>query len=120
MRRFEGGSRGVEEVVESLFSHITKRGKTGYWSTARWTKLKKQIEMASGVEFRWKDLRPTYAQRPKDLGAPIEAVSKCLRHTDTRTTERYCARIRNETAFSLVRQIWETPVAKFHSGKTEK
>ena len=105
--------------VESLFPYITKRGKAGYWSTAMWAKLKKQVEIASGVEFRWKDLRSTYAQRLKDLGAPIEAVSKCLRHTDTKTTERYYARIRNETAFSLVRQVWETPVAKFQFGKIE-
>jgi integrase len=105
--------------VEALFPYVTKRGRVGHWSAAMWAKLKKQVEIASGVEFRWKDFRPTYAQRLKDMGAPIEAVSKCLRHTDTGTTERYYARIRSETAFSQARQVWETPVAKFQSGKIE-
>lgn len=91
----------------------------GYWSQVMWGRLKRQMELATGVRFRWKNFRPTHAQRLKDLGAPIEAVSKCLRHTDTRTTERYYARIRNETAFSQVRRVWETPVARFQSGEIE-
>ena len=40
------------------------------------------------------------------------AVSKCLRHTSTKTTERYYARIRSESAFSHLRQLWEAPVAE--------
>jgi len=111
------GKKPAEE--EALFPYLTKRGRIGYWSQPMRSKLKKQVEIASGIEFRWKDFRPTYAQRLKDMGAPIEAVSKCLRHTDSSTTERYYARIRSETAFSQARQVWETPAAKFQSGKIE-
>jgi len=96
--------------VEPLFPYICSNGKVGYWSEALWRKLKKHVEIASGVRFRWKDFRPTFAQMAKDRGAPIEAVSKCLRHTNTRTTEQYYARIRSDTAFSLVRRVWEAPV----------
>lgn len=98
--------------VEPLFPYITKKGHVGYWNESAWRRLKFQIEQASGIRFKWKDLRPTFAQKAKDLGAPIEAVSKCMRHTSTRTTELYYARIRSDTAFSLVRQAWEAPTVK--------
>jgi integrase len=105
--------------VEPLFPFISKGGKVGYWQLAMWEKLKIAIEKASGVSFRWKDFRPTFAQKAKDLGASIEVVSKSLRHTSTRTTELYYARIRSETAFSQMRQVWEASVAKFQSGRIE-
>jgi len=78
-------------------------GKVGTWSWVMWRQLEKQIELTTGVRFRWKDMRPTFAQEAKDAGSPIEVVSKALRHTDTRTTEEYYARIRRETAFSQLR-----------------
>ena len=98
--------------AEPLFPYIAKDGKVDYWNERIWQRLKVQVEMASAIKFRWKDLRPTFAQKSKDLGAPIEAVSQCLRHTSTRTTELYYARIRSDTAFSLVRQAWEAPAVK--------
>ncbi|MEM0342901.1 MAG: site-specific integrase [Thermoplasmata archaeon] len=100
--------------VEPMFPYISKKGKVSYWDCRVWNKLKAQIELASGIRFQWKELRPTFAQYAKDKGAPIEAISKCLRHTSTRTTELYYARIRDENAFSLVRQAWEAPVEKFN------
>lgn len=98
--------------VEPMFPYISKKGKTSYWDFRMWNKLKVHIELASGIRFQWRELRPTFAQFAKDQGAPIEAISKCLRHTSTRTTELYYARIRDENAFSLVRQAWEAPVEK--------
>jgi integrase len=106
--------------VEPLFPYLDTKGNVGYWHERVWNKLKPQIELASGVRFRWKDLRPSFAQKAKDNGAPIEAVSKCMRHGSTATTEKYYARIRSETAFSLVRQAWEAPVVKFQSALIEK
>lgn len=79
--------------------------------------MKTHVELASGIRFQFRELRPTFAQYAKDHGAPIEAISKCLRHTSTRTTELYYARIRDESAFSQVRQVWEAPVAKINSVK---
>lgn len=98
--------------IEPLFPCICKDGEVDYWDERVWRRLKVAIEKASGVKFRWKDLRPTFAQKAKDLGAPIEAVSKCLRHTSARTTELHYAWIRSDTAFSLVRQAWEAPAVK--------
>jgi hypothetical protein len=49
----------------------------------------------------------------------FEAVSKSLRHTSTRTTELYYARIRSETAFSQMRQAWEAPAVIIQSPRIE-
>lgn len=92
---------------EALFPFLSKKGKVGYWSQAMWGKLKAHIELVSGVRFRWKDFRPTLAQSCKDAGAPIEAISKVLRHSSSKTTERYYARIRPESAFSQVKSAWQ-------------
>ncbi|MEM2891622.1 MAG: site-specific integrase [Thermoplasmata archaeon] len=92
---------------EALFPFVSKQGRVGYWSRPMWSKLKRQVELASGTRFRWKDFRPTLAQSCKDAGAPIEAISKVLRHTSSNTTERYYARIRSESAFSLVKDAWQ-------------
>lgn len=99
-------------TVEPLFPYISKKGEVDYWNESIWRRLKAEVELASGVRFRWKDMRPTFAQKAKDLGVPIEAVSQCLRHTSTRTTELYYARIRSDTAFSLIRQAWEASAVK--------
>jgi integrase len=98
--------------VEPLFPYLSKDGRAGYWNHRMWSELKRHIESVAGVAFRWKEMRPTFAQRAKDFGSPIETISKALRHTDTRTTEEYYTRIRSETAFSQLRQAWEAAAAR--------
>ena len=93
--------------IEAMFPIISTKGEAGFWSPAMWAKLKKAVEVASGEHFRWKDFRPTFAQTLKDADAPIEAISKCLRHSSTRTTEQFYGRIRAESAFSQVRAAWQ-------------
>lgn len=93
--------------VEPLFPFLPRYGKLKYWNDNAWREIAAQISISTGVKFRWKDMRPTFAQKAKDDGVPIEAISKCLRHKSTRTTELYYARIRSETAFSLMRQNWK-------------
>lgn len=105
--------RGLEPTeIEPLFPCLDRDGQVRYWTQARWTKLKASVERASGVAFKWKDLRATFAQIAKDRGVMIEAVSKSLRHSSTVTTEMFYARIRSESAFSQMRRVWEAPVAE--------
>ena len=106
-KREEILQRGGAAFHEALFPFVSLNGKVGYWSSGMWAKMKAHVELASGVEFRWKDFRPTLAQACKDAGAPIEAISKVLRHSSSNTTERYYARIRPESAFSQVRMAWQ-------------
>jgi len=58
------------------------------------------------VAFHLKTFRATFGQAAKDRGASIEAVSRALRHRSTRTTEQYYARIRTETAFQELENLW--------------
>jgi integrase len=93
------------DEVEPLFPYIRKDGRVVYWTQQLWTKMKASVERVTGIRFKWKDCRPSYAQMLKDKGASIEDVSKALRHSSTVTTERFYARVRSETAFSRLRQV---------------
>ncbi len=103
------------ETVEALFSFwnrcSTRNPIVGYWRPSSWRDLKQAIEKESGITFRWKDLRPTFAQEAKNRGAPIEAVSRALRHSSTAVTEAWYARIRAEDAFDALQEAWTTPAA---------
>ncbi len=69
-------------------------------------KLKGNLERISGVRFSLKTFRAIMAQQAKDRGAFIEAVSKALRHSNTRTTEDYYARIRTDDAFAELEEAF--------------
>jgi len=94
---------------EALLPFRRWDGPLDYWPEASLRKLKGEIVRASGVRFSLKTLRATFAQLAKDHGAPIEAVSRALRHGSTKTTETYYARIRPADAFAELRRVFETP-----------
>lgn len=85
---------------EALVPYRPRRGAIGYWPDALLGKLKGELERRSGVRFSLKMFRATFAQMAKDRGVQIEAVSRALRHSNTRTTEQYYARIRADDAFA--------------------
>ncbi len=75
------------------------------WRTARW-KVFKDL----GIDdMPYKTLRPSFGQHPKNNGAPIEAVSKVLRHQSVATTEQFYARIQTKQAWDTLEQYWQTP-----------
>lgn len=75
-------------------------------------KMKADLERESGVRFLLRTFRPTFAQRAKDAGVQIEAVSRALRHSSTRTTEAYYARLRADDAFRELERAFERPVVR--------
>ncbi len=86
---------------------------SGTWSTAILPKAKADLSRTSGVGFRGlKTFRATFAQAAKDAGAPIEAVSRALRHRTTKTTEAFYARIRADDAFREIDWAFERPPVK--------
>jgi len=72
-----------------------------------WSKLKKKIQRAAGVRFKWKDFRSTFCQRSIDNGAKVESVSVLLGHSSTKITETYYGRIRNDKAMEEVAKALE-------------
>lgn len=66
-------------------------GRTGPVFSARnlrkyWAAACKQCELE---DFRWHDMRHTYATWLRQQGTPVEIVQKLLRHRDISTTMRY-------------------------------
>lgn len=96
---------GLQES-EQLIPRITAKGVTHYYSSNHFRKLKGEVQRLSGIEFRLKDFRSTYAQLLKDKGLAIEKVSKVLGHSSTETTERFYARIRDVSIFDDINNLW--------------
>lgn len=71
--------------VGKVFSETNRRR---FWAGA--------CEVAGLEDFRWHDLRHTYATWLRQEGAPIETVQKLLRHRDISTTMRYAHVDRSE------------------------
>lgn len=83
-------------------------GKDLYYSDVAFRKLKKEIEEISGVEFKLKDFRPTYAQNTIDLDSSLlPDVSTALGHASTVTTQRYYAQISCDRAAQRLESAWE-------------
>jgi len=84
----------------------------GPWSDPVFGWLKSELAERSGVVFSLKTFRATFAQNAKDRGAPIEAVSRALRHASTHTTEAYYARIRADGAFAEIERAFARPLLR--------
>ena len=61
------------------------------------------------IDGNYRVLRASFDEKLKDAGAPIEAVSKALRHTTVATTEKFYARIRSKAAWDSLERAWEAP-----------
>jgi len=91
--------------IQALFPN--EKGE--YMSANGWRWMRIRVYRTAGIEGNYKVLRPSFGQKLKDAGAPIEAVSKALRHSSTVTTERFYARIRSEKAWDTLEALWERP-----------
>ncbi len=92
---------------EALAPYVSRDGSVGYFTDGMWGKLKDDAQRHAGMPFKMQQLRASFAQMCKDKGAPIEAVSRALRHRTTKTTEIYYARIRPEDAFRLLDEAFD-------------
>lgn len=103
--------------VPWFFIHVSENGAVGEWNERVWNKLKDQIVLHSGVRFQFRNLRATVGTKMIDDGTDpdnpngrlvaIQAVSRCMGHRKTQTTEAYYARVRKDRAFSHVREAWK-------------
>jgi integrase/recombinase XerD len=91
---------------EQLIPRANAKGEAHYYSSNHFRKLKGEVQRLSGIDFRLKDFRSTYAQLLKDKGLAIEKVSKVLGHSSTETTERFYARIKDVSIFDEINDLW--------------
>ena len=83
------------------------KGQDLYYSDVAFRKLKKEIEEISGVEFKLKDFRPTYAQNAIDLDPNLfPDVSTALGHASLVTTQRFYAQISCDRAANRLENAW--------------
>ncbi len=99
---------GFEDVKALIANAYGK-----HYSDAGWRELRLKTFREAGVDrTSYRVLRPSFAQKLKDNGAEIEAVSRALRHSSVATTERFYARIRTKAAWDRLEEVWERPRVK--------
>ena len=86
-------------TCKKLIPHIYPSEKVDCWSEGLWTKLRQRICKYAGVQFKWKDLRATYANIAINVyGSTVEEVKVFLGHSTSETTEKYYARLESGNA----------------------
>lgn len=88
-----------------LVPYRNTRGEISGWPESSLRKLMSDLSKASGIHVSLQEFRATFGQRAIDRGASIQAVSRCMRHKTTVTTERYYARMRPDDAMDEVRGV---------------
>ena len=82
-------------------------GKDTYYCSNHFRKMKKELQELSGVHFRLKDFRPTFASDSINNGALPKDVATQLGHASEITTLRYYAQINAAEAGQRLVKVWE-------------
>jgi len=99
-------SKGIA-FAEPLIPAVSCNG-AGYYTQQAFGRLKNDVVKRTGIAFKWKDFRPTGGQLALDGGVSIDQVSLSMRHTSTKTTERYYCRAKADRAFARVNETYNS------------
>jgi integrase/recombinase XerD len=118
-RGLEMSKRNIEEDLEPLVPSLSPRGRDGYYTPNGIEYIKCWVERESGVKFQIRTLRRTYGQLLLDRGVSIDAVSKSMGHSSTKTTETYYCRKSDAAVREEIDRAWNIPnsTRKFNSAK---
>ena len=84
-----------------------REGKDGCYGLNHFWKIKKEVQELSGVSFKLKDFRPTFATLSVEMDPNLLVdVSAQLGHSNLATTQRYYAQISAESAGSRLEKAW--------------
>lgn len=72
-----------------LLHEIPRRGRFVFRHGNRRKEFERALERAGITDFRWHDLRHTFATWMRQQGVALEVVQRALGHADLATTERY-------------------------------
>jgi integrase len=100
------GRRNATHLVPNLRG-VKEQQQDRPYSANHFRELKEELEEISGIDFRIKDFRPTFATLTveKDPTLLVD-VSAQLGHASLATTQRYYARISAESAGSRLEKAW--------------
>jgi len=93
------------DYAEPLIPAISSKG-VNHYSQQAFGRLRMQVIEQSGIQFKWKDLRPTGGQLALDNGTPMEVVSRSMRHSSMAVTERYYCRFRADLANAQINETY--------------
>lgn len=94
-----------------LLHEIPRRGRYVFRHGNRRKEFAKALERAGITDFRWHDLRHTFATWMRQKGVALEVVQRALGHADLATTERYAHVVDTEVqaAMQLVPSVSPSP-----------
>ncbi len=115
---------GQVQGLEPLVPSFSPRGKAGFYTGQGIGSIKRAVERKSGVKFEVRTLRRTYGQLLLDRGASIDAVSKSMGHSSTKTTETYYCRKSDAMVREEIDRAWGSAnpsdrPRKINSGKND-
>ncbi len=87
--------------------------KDTFYSSNHFRELKKELREVPGIEFKFKDFRPTFASLTveMELNSLIDVLTT-LGHSNVKTTQRYYAQIRSVSAGERINKLWESALKK--------
>ena len=92
---------------DALFPEFREnKGGSGLYSQQGFSKLRLIVQKETGIVFDGRATRRTYGQTGIDQGVPVDAISRMLGHSSTKTTEKYYCRRSNEAAIDEARKVW--------------
>jgi len=98
--------RAIEKSDARPLIPTMKRGSADFYSVNSFQKIKRRIEELSGIRFKLKDFRTTFAQQIIDQKPSLLShVSKALGHSSTSTTEKHYARVRDDSMIRDLRNL---------------
>jgi len=114
--------RDIREDVVPLVPSISPRGRMDFYTAQGIGGLKRRVERLSGVKFDIRSLRRTYGQLLLDRGTTIDAVSKSMGHSSTKTTETYYCRKSDAMVREEIDRAWGSvnPSSKAKKVKSDK
>ncbi|MGD0818055.1 MAG: site-specific integrase [Methanomassiliicoccales archaeon] len=109
-------------TCEALFPAIQaiKKGGDGYFSPNHLSKLRAKVIAQTGVKYDNRACRRTFGQMNVDMGVPIDAVSRMMGHSSTKTTEKYYCRKTTESAISDAQKVWGNAPKPQEVARSEK
>jgi len=79
----------------------------GYLSGNTMRAVKTIVEKDTGLKFDFRKCRRSFGQAYVDMDLDIESVSVLMGHSSTKTTEKFYARRRNDTAIEKAKNKWK-------------
>lgn len=84
---------------------------SGLYSQQGFSRLRLIVQNETGIVFDGRATRRTYGQTGIDQGVPVDAISRMLGHSSTKTTEKYYCRRSNDAAIAEARKVWDAQPA---------